>query len=136
MRHLYLLIGLAAHHTTAEQGDLTQLVVVVLQSLLQVVTAVVEGDKLIDGIGTNKILQCLKLALVQESIVILALQGFLLTLQISHHVIILHRVRAKASCFQVSQNLGRHLSHLFYREHALTFLFQGFLLADDVEDTY
>ena len=88
--------GIAAYHATTEESNLTLLIIIVLQPLFQIITTVIKGDKLIHSIGTQQILERIKLAFIQESIVVLALQSFLLTLQVSHHIVILHGIRTEA----------------------------------------
>ena len=124
--------GIAAYHATTEQSNLTLLIIIVLQPLFQIITTVIKGDKLIHSIGTQQILERIKLAFIQESIVVLALQSFLLTLQVSHHIVILHGIRTETLRFQITKNLGSYLTHLLQGEHPFTFLLQGFFLSDNV----
>ena len=83
-------LSIATYETTTENVNLLLLIVVVFDSLLQVIMQIIQLQELIYRVSVQEILKSFKLIIIKKGIFVFSIEAFLLINQERHHRLIIN----------------------------------------------
>ena len=105
-------LSIATYETATENVNLLLLIVIVLDSLLQVIVQIIQLQELIYRVSVQEILKSFKLCIIKKSVFVLSIKAFLLVNQERHYSFIINIRCAQSLSFEERYDFSCNVTHL------------------------